>query len=87
MEGGGDSTLLLAFQEARREHQAERERRQWQADRRCVLEQCPELSPAELEVHTREYAARRQRRIETFLEHVRARDRALLEQACPDSCV
>lgn len=87
MKGGGDSALLLALQEARREHQAERERRQWEADRHCVLEQCCQLSPAELEVHTREYAAQRQRRIETFLEHVRARNKALLEQACPTSCV
>ena len=61
---------------------AERERRQHEADVRCVMEQsATSLSPAEIEHRTSQYTAERQKRIDNFLEHVRTKRRTLLEQS------
>lgn len=85
---GRGFSLNISFsslvQEARREHVSERERRQHEADARCVVEQNPsQLLPAELEHRTRQYATQRRKRIDSFLKHVRTRNKAFLEQACP----
>ena len=61
---------------------AERERRQREADVRCVLEQSSgPLSPAEVEHRASQYTAERRKRIDNFLEHIRTTRRTLLEQS------
>ena len=42
---------------------------------------------ANLEQDIIAYAKLRQERIENFLEHVKAKHREYLQQACPDTCI
>ena len=81
-----ERAVSLPSQEARREHEAEREKRQRESDEKCVSELVSRpLSPSSLEQLTRQYAADRRQRVSVFLEHVRDRRRVFFEKACPSS--
>ena len=75
---------LFVFQKARREYEEERETLQWEEDRKCVVDlTTTSLSPAELELRTRQYAEERQKRLCNLLEHIRNSRRLFFEQTCP----
>lgn len=78
--------LSSPLQEARRAHVAERERKQYEEATKYVAEEASSpLTPAELEHRTRQYVTERKKRIDRFVEDMRTKRRALLEQICPKS--
>lgn len=78
--------LSLPLQEARRAHVVERERKQHEEATKYVAEEASSpLTPVELEHRTRQYVSERQKRIDQFVDYIRTKRRALLEQICPKS--
>lgn len=64
---------------------SERQRKQYESDKQCVLEQLhrdgrQEVSPSELEGLVTEYAVERQRRTDSFVNYVRSKRVLYLEQ-------
>lgn len=66
---------------------------QHESDKQCVMAALQQngsslqIEYADLEQATMTYAKHRQERVENFLEHVKAKHREYLEQACPASCM
>lgn len=78
--------LSSPLQEARRAHVTERERKEHEEATRYVADEASSpLTPAELEHRTRQYVIERQKRVDRFVDHMRTKRRALLEQICPKS--
>lgn len=75
-----------AIQTARERHREHVKQLQYESDRRCVMETLQlngVTESADIEQDTLAYAKLREERIKNFLEHVKARHREYLEQACP----
>ena len=75
-----------AIQTARERHREHVKQLQYESDRRCVMEILQlngVTESANVEQDTLAYAKLREERIKNFLEHVKARHREYLEQACP----
>lgn len=64
---------------------SERQKKQYESDKQCVLEELhrdgrQEVSPSELEGMVAEYAIERQRRTDSFVKYVRSKRVLYLEQ-------
>lgn len=77
-----------AIQDARQRHAEHLKQLQHESDKQCVLamfEQSGTSGAANLEEDVITYAKHRQERIDRFIEHIQARHREYLEQACRHS--
>lgn len=75
-------SICHTLQAAREKARERRKNLLYASDRKCVGVTSGD-SMVDLEEKILEYAAKRQERIETFVQNIRTKHRLYLEQACP----
>lgn len=81
--GGQLHTHTHTLQAAREKASERRKNLLYASDRKCVGVASGDSMAIDLEEKISEYAAKRQERIETFVQNIRTKHRLYLEQASP----